>query len=365
MSLAGMGLALLPSLSGFDPVVARLIAIATAALLLFLLLGLRRLVRRRYRAMLATERTEWLELPLGVLSRTTLVFFIAVSLFVGLQLLVLPDRVGHWLDQAMKIAAFWQVGIWASAVFLAWLDRKRRHSLEKDRSKIGSITIIGIVVRVLIWTLVVLLTLDNLGVNITALVAGLGIGGVAVALALQNILGDLFASLAITLDQPFVVGDALSVGDVRGTVESIGIKSTRLRSLGGEQVIVSNADLLSSRVRNYGRMAERRVDFVLNLTYDTPADRLEAAPGVVRAIIDAQPETRFDRCHFAGFGAHSLDFECVYFVLSPDYTRHMDIRQSINLAIFREFARLGLNFAYPTQTLFLARGGPAPANAAG
>src|SRR3990167_4285989 len=348
-----MSLGFLPSLAEYDPVVARMIAGATAALLLALLLGLRRLVRRRYRDMLATERTQLLEVPLGVLSLTTLLFFIAVAAFAGLKLLELPASVDTGMNKAITIIAFWQIGIWASAAFLAWLDRKRRHSLDQDRSKIGSITIIGIVVRVLIWTLVVLLTLDNLGVNITALIAGLGIGGVAVALALQNILGDLFASLAITLDQPFVVGDALSVGDVRGTVESIGIKSTRLRSLTGEQVVVSNADLLSSRVRNYGRMSERRVDFVLNLTYETTPDLLEAAPGTVRAIIEAQADTRFDRCHFASFGAHSLDLQCVYFVLSPDYLRHMDILQAINLAIFRDFARLGIHFAYPTQTLYL------------
>jgi small-conductance mechanosensitive channel len=221
---------------------------------------------------------------------------------------------------------------------------------------VGTMSIIGIVVRGLIWCVVVLLALDNLGVNITALVAGLGIGGIAVALALQNILGDLFASLAIALDHPFVVGDALAVGEVRGTVESIGIKSTRLRALGGEQVVVPNADLLGSRVSNFGRLVERRVVFVLNLTYDTPAALVEAAPGAIGRIVQAQSDVRFDRCHFASFGAHSLDLECVYFVLSADYARHMDIRQSINLAILREFARLGIEFAYPTQTLYLASG---------
>lgn len=349
-----MSFGFLPSLSGLDPVVARVIAGAVAALLLAALLGLRRLVRRRHRDMLASEGTEVLELPFGVLSRTTVVFFIGVALFFGLKLLDVPESVGTWLEKGITIVVFWQAGIWISAAFLAWLDRKRRHSLDHDRSMVGSISIIGIVVRALIWTLVVLLTLDNLGVDITTLIAGLGIGGIAVALALQNILGDLFASLAIALDQPFVVGDALLVGDVLGTVESIGIKSTRLRSLGGEQVIVSNADLLSSRVRNFGRMSERRVAFVLNLTYSTPVDLLEAAPGVIRTIVQAQPDTRFDRCHFASYGAHSLDFECVYFVLSADYTRHMDVLQAINLAIFREFARLGIEFAYPTRTVHLA-----------
>src|SRR3990167_8779375 len=260
-----MSLGFLPSLAEYDPVVARMIAGATAALLLALLLGLRRLVRRRYRDMLATERTQLLEVPLGVLSRTTLLFFIAVAAFAGLKLLELPASVDTGMNKAITIIAFWQIGIWASAAFLAWLDRKRRHSLDQDRSKIGSITIIGIVVRVLIWTLVVLLTLDNLGVNITALIAGLGIGGVAVALAMQNILGDLFASLSIVLDKPFVVGDFVVVDSLRGTVERVGIKTTRLRSLDGELLIFSNADLLRSRIRNFKRMFDRRVEFTVGV----------------------------------------------------------------------------------------------------
>lgn len=325
---------------------------AMSMLVLFLL---RRLVRRRHRLLAATEKVELTELPLAVLSRTTVVFLIAASAYIGLRLLSLPERAGTVASAVISIIVFWQLGVWLSATFVGWLDRKRRYSLENDRARVGSISIIGLVVRVLIWVLVVLLALDNLGVNITALVAGLGIGGVAVALALQNILGDLFASLAIALDQPFVVGDFLTVDEVVGTVENIGIKSTRLRSLSGEQIIVSNSDLLGSRVRNFGRMQERRADFVLTLAYETSADLLEAVPALVRKIVEAQDGTRFDRCHFASFGAYSLDFECVYFVLSPDYSVHMDKRQAINLALFREFGRRGIEFAYPTQTLMLAR----------
>ena len=325
------------------------------ATLTFLVLGmLRRGVRAHYRKMLATDHTEWLELPFGVLARTTLAFFVAVGLFVGLKFLQLPPRVGRWLDGAVAVLLFWQLGVWLSAAFLAWLDRKRRHSMASDRAQVGSLSIIGLVVRGLIWVLVTLLALDNLGINITALVAGLGIGGVAVALALQNILGDLFASLAIALDQPFVVGDALAVGDIIGTVESIGIKSTRLRSLSGEQVIISNADLLSSRLRNYGRMAERRVVFTLNLTYDTPAEVLAQVPALVREAIEAQSEVRFDRCHFNALGAHSLDFECVYYKLSSDYNLHMDTLHAVNLALVREFNARDIEFAFPTRTVHIA-----------
>lgn len=223
-----------------------------------------------------------------------------------------------------------------------------------DRAALGSINIIGVILNAVIWTLVGLLTLDNLGINITALVAGLGIGGIAVALAVQNIFGDLFASLSITLDQPFVVGDFLIVGDVLGTVESIGIKSTRLRSLDGEQIVMPNSDLLSSRVRNYGRMMERRVVLRTTVTYETPIESVERIPRLIRDIVEGQADTRFDRSHFAAHGPASLDFETVYFVRSPDYNRYMDIQQAINLRLHREFTQLGIEFAYPTQKVLLA-----------
>ena len=342
---------LLPGATHSPPWIGWLIGLAAAALVFMLLLALRRSVRARYQKLHDTPRVEVAEVPFRVLSRTSWPFLVAVSAYVGSLWLQLAPSSQRWLDGALTVLLFWQAGLWLSAAFQAWLEHKRRHSLAHDRAKVGSITIIGMVVRGLIWVLVTLLALDNLGIDITALVAGLGIGGVAVALAVQNILGDLFASLAIALDQPFVVGDALQVGEVTGTVEAIGIKSTRLRSLSGEQVIVSNADLLGSRVRNYGRMAERRVDFVVRLPFDSPADELERLPARLRRIIEAQPRVRFDRCHLSGFGAHSLDFECVYYKLSPDYNEHMDTRQAINLAILRDLESRGLRFALPTQTL--------------
>jgi small-conductance mechanosensitive channel len=211
---------------------------------------------------------------------------------------------------------------------------------------------------------VLLLALDNLGVDITALVAGLGVGGIAVALAVQNVLGDLFASLSITLDRPFVLGDFIIVGDYLGNVERIGVKSTRLRSLGGEQIIVSNADLLNSRVRNYGRMDERRVLFTLGVTYETPRKKLERIPAMVREIIEHQQHARFDRCHFAKYGDFALGFEAVYYVLSPDYNLYMDIQQAINFAIHAAFEDAQIEFAYPTQKLWMAQVAQTSANAA-
>ncbi len=197
------------------------------------------------------------------------------------------------------------------------------------------------------------MALDNLGFNITTLIASLGIGGIAVTLALQNILGDLFASLSIVLDKPFAVGDFVTVDELAGTVEFIGLKTTRLRSLSGEQIVCANGDLLKSRIRNYKRMQERRVLFELGLLYQSTPAQLEAVPGLVRAAVEAQPDTRFERAHFKGFGASSLDFEVVYHVTVPDYARYMDVQQGINLALVRAFAGAGIGFAYPSRTVFL------------
>jgi small-conductance mechanosensitive channel len=310
-------------------------------------------VRRYHQKLLTTDKIELAEVPLEVLSRTTLLFFIVLAVFTGLTMLTMSPKTERVLYSVLTIALFWQSGVWISAAATGWLERRRRHNMGIDRAVIGSLAVIGFVVRVLIWALVALLTLDNLGIDVTALVAGLGIGGIAVALAVQNILGDLFASLSITFDKPFVLGDFLIVDDFLGSVEYIGIKSTRLRSLSGEQIVLSNADLLKSRIRNYGRMAERRVVFATSIPYETPIDKIERVAPLIREIVEAQKNTRFDRSHFAKHGPSSLDFETVYYVLSADYNRYMDIQQAINLRLHRELARLGIEFAYPAHRVFV------------
>jgi small-conductance mechanosensitive channel len=191
--------------------------------------------------------------------------------------------------------------------------------------------------------------------DVTALVAGMGIGGIAVALALQNILGDLFASLSIVLDKPFVIGDFIIVGELMGGVEKIGLKTTRVRSLSGEQLIFSNSDLLNSRIRNYKRMQERRIPFGFGVTYQTTPDQLEAIPALIKSIIECEEGLRFDRAHFKGFGESSYDFEVVYYINTPDYNAYMDAQQTINLALCRGFAERGIEFAYPTRTIHMHR----------
>jgi small-conductance mechanosensitive channel len=232
-----------------------------------------------------------------------------------------------------------------------WNSRK----WSPDRTFAGSLEIITFVAHLLIWSLLTLVALENLGINITALLAGLGVGGVAVALALQSVLGDLLASLSIALDKPFVVGDRLVIDAFAGSVERIGIKSTRLRSDTGEQIILSNADILKSRVRNFGRAPEQRALATIRVDYATPADKLQAIPKLLEHIVREQQNVRFDRCHLTALGDSSLQFELSYFVQQPKLNPLLDLQQAVNFRIIEEFRRLGVEFAYPTQRVVVDR----------
>jgi len=293
------------------------------------------------------------DLVIGAIRKTKLIYLAIIAVFVGSMGLTLEPNIRNILWKTTIIATLIQAGIWVSTAAQIWLENYRKE--EADGGHRMTMNALSFIARLVLWATILLLVLDNLGIDVTALVAGLGIGGVAVALAVQNILGDLFSSLSIVLDKPFIIGDFVIVGDLMGAVEHIGIKTTRVRSLSGEQLVFSNTDLLTSRIRNFGRMQERRVVFKLGVIYQTPADKLEEIPGIIREAIEAQDKTRFDRSHFASYGDFSLDFETVYYVLSADYNLYMDVQQAINLSIFRRFADEGIEFAYPTQTLFLEK----------
>jgi small-conductance mechanosensitive channel len=335
-----------------------MVAGAVALGVLFVLLLLRRVARKQYARLEATPQDELLEIPLHVASRTTVWFLLIAALFVGLETLELPDKAVRVLITVFTVAGCWQIGLWATTAVLAVLDRRQRKTLATDRAAAGSLGIIGFMARLTIWALVLLLTLDNLGIEIKPLLAGLGIGGIAVALAAQNILGDLFASLSITLDRPFVLGDSLQIDDFNGTVEYIGVKSTRLRSLSGELIIIPNSNLVASRVRNNTRATERRVVFTISVGQETPLAQLQKIPGLIRSLIEAHPDVRFDRSHFAKIAAASFDFEAVYIVKTTDYARHMDILQEINLKLIESFEKQRIAFAYPMQRLYLEQQQP-------
>lgn len=328
---------------------AGLIALIVFAVLLFV----RRIVRTQYERLAATPETELMELPLKIASRTTILFILIAALFAGLQAVQLPPKLAKLALTIFTINAFWQAGLWGTTAVLASLERRAQREMTVNRAAVGTLGIIGFIARVTIWAFVLLLTLDNLGIEIKPLLAGLGIGGIAVALAVQNVLGDLFASLAITLDRPFVVGDALAIDDFSGTVEYIGVKSTRLRSLSGEQIIMPNSNLMNSRMRNHSRLRERRVVLTISVSHDTPAAKLEGIPKTIRSLIEKHADTRFDRAHFAKIAPGSYDFEAVYFVTIADYNRHMDIQQSVILELLQTFEREGISIADPRQRLSL------------
>ena len=332
-----------------------IIAIGIAVVSYIVVHVLRLLVVRRLAAVAERTASQIDDILVDVLKHTNPALVLIVSLYFGLQFLTLPDMVAHTIKIIATVAFFLQVALWGNCLIDSLISRVHKLRREKDPASASAFGAISFFARVLLWSLIIFLILDNFGIDITALIAGLGVGGIAIALALQSVLGDIFCSVAILIDKPFEVGDFIIVDDKLGVVEKIGIKTTRVRSLSGEQLIFSNADLVSSRIRNYKRMNERRVVFSFGVTYQTPVEKLEAIPLAVKEIISSLDNTRFDRAHFHKYGDSSLDFECVYYVLSRDYNIYMDIQQQINLAIFRHFEKEGIEFAYPTQTLYVSK----------
>jgi small-conductance mechanosensitive channel len=313
---------------------------------------MRRLIAARAKRYSGDHRSTPVRLLFYLAGNTKQFFFLALALFAGQEGLALTPRPQHAVWNVALILILLQVGLWAGRSLRFYLELKEMER-GSDRLFAGSLDIINFVARMLIWSLLALVALDNLGVNITALLAGLGVGGVAVALALQNVLGDLFASLSIALDKPFVVGDSLNIDTYTGSVEHIGIKTTRLRSETGEQIILSNADILKSRVRNYGRMPEQRVLTTLRVAYATPAEVLEGIPKLLEGIVRGQVSARFERCHLRTLGESSLQFELSYFAQQPKLNPMLDLQHIVNFQIISEFRRLGIEFALPTQRVVL------------
>ena len=232
---------------------------------------------------------------------------------------------------------------------------KKRMGKEDDAAAENAINILGKLSKGVLWTIGLLLVLSNMGIDITSLVAGLGIGGIAIALALQNILSELFSSFAIYFDKPFQPGDFIVVGDKKGVIEKIGIKTTRMRALQGEEIVISNKELTTAQIQNFKKMAERRISFSFGVTYETPVEKIKKIPTIVKEIIGNEEGARFDRAHFSRFDDSALNFDVVYYVQSGDYTSYMDIQQNINIKIMEIFEEMGVDMAYPTQTIYLQK----------
>ncbi|WLI77269.1 mechanosensitive ion channel family protein [Kosakonia sp. H02] len=280
-----------------------------------------------------------------MLSRTSkFLLFIAALLF-SLRFVDLPDRLFNTLGHAWFLVLAIQIAIWLDRGVVSWMH----HLMYTPGGSRNPVTMViaGLLLRMLLWTIMLLSILANAGVNITALVASLGVGGIAIALAVQTILSDVFASLSIGFDKPFEIGDFVVFNDVAGTIEHIGLKTTRIRSLSGEQIVCGNAILLQQTLHNYKRMQTRRIVFTFGLALTTPPDKLRKVGEMVRTIITEVGNTKFDRAHFLGFGTDRLNFEVVHIVNSADYNTYMDIQQEINIRIMEKLAEAGIELALP------------------
>lgn len=330
-----------------------LLALLMVAVITSLIMLIRKLLTRHAQGLQKREPGKISLLFSEIIGRTRPYLLVLATLYPASLLLELSGGVEAVVKKAAFIAVVFQVGVWAGFLITTTLKRYLKIPEKKPDTDSGFI-VMNMIGRAALWTFILLVILENIGVNVTTLIASLGVLGIAIGLATQNILGDLFASLSILLDQPFQTGDFIIVGDDLGTVEKIGLKTTRVRSLSGELLIFSNNDLLQSRIRNFTNFEERRVGFSFGVLYSTPASKLRQIPDTVREIIENIEEARFDRAHFKKFGDSSLEFEVIYYVLSPDYARYMDIQQKINMALFESFEADDIGFAFPTQTIHIA-----------
>ena len=289
-----------------------------------------------------------------LLQQSVMPFIYILAFYFGIQYLYMPER----LKQIMHIAILFVTVFFIIRTLSAIVSYSfQQFTIKNSGDETGKKQARGIllIIKIILWIIGIVFIIDNLGYNITTIVTGLGIGGIAIALASQAILGDLFSYLVIFFDKPFEAGDFIMIGNQSGVVEYIGIKTTRIRTLSGEQLIVSNTDLTNSRVQNFKRMERRRVVFSIGVTYDTIAEKLKQIPSIAREIIEGLDATQFDRAHFSGFGDFSLNFEIVYYIPSADYNQYMDIQQAVCLALFERFEQEKIEFAYPTQKVLLSQ----------
>lgn len=294
-----------------------------------------------------------------ILNNTSRVLLFIFSFLIALKMIELPESWRGAVSHGWFLALIFQFSLWVDSGIRLWLQRLLHDPLNV-RNPVTTV-IIGILIRVMLWVVTFLAILSNMGIDITALVASLGVGGIAIALAIQTVLSDVFASLAIGFDKPFEHGDFIVFGNIAGTIEHIGLKTTRLRSLSGEQIICSNTILLQQTIHNYKRMQQRRIVFTFGISYETPAKKVSQIGELVKKIITSSQDTRFDRAHFFAFEDSKLTFEVVYFVLTSDYNKYMDIQQDINLKIMAALEERGVRFAFPVRHIEFV-GGDTPAS---
>lgn len=339
----------------FDNTVqAYFIAIGTFFLLIMLIRIIRNYVLKRLIKWAGKTKTTLDDFLVHAVERTVLPLLSFTAFYISVNTLNLHEKVQKVLHAvSVVVITFFVLRLVTAAIKRA--IETRVASLENSEAKLKQVKGIMVIITIVVWILGLIFLLDNFGYDVTAFITGLGIGGIAIALAAQNILGDLFNYFVIFFDRPFEVGDFIIIDQKMGTVEAIGIKTSRLRSLTGEELIFANSDLTSSRIHNFKRMEKRRIVFTIGVTYQTPIEKLREIPGVIKETITKQNDVQFDRAHFSKYGDFSLIFEAVYFINSSDYNKYMDMQQIINFNIHDEFSRRGIEFAYPTQTLFIEK----------
>ena len=331
------------------------IAFGVSVLVFILLLLFKRLISKYLANYAEGTHTYVDDILTAVVGHTKTIFILVVALWAGSLFLTLPPEVRTVRRIVVIIAWLIQIGLWSNGVINHWINTKsEEHPEDKDRGP--TLIAFGLIAKTVIWVILVLLMLDNLpGIDVSTLIASLGVVGIAVALALQGILGDLFASLSIMLDKPFVIGDSIVVSDFQGEVEDIGMKSTRLRSPTGEEIVFSNTDLLESRIRNYRNVQRRRVLFTLSLTYQMRSEKLSQIPDIVRTVVESHTGTIFNHAYFKGFGDSALNFEVLYHIETKEFSVYREIVQSVNLDLFKRLEEEGIEFAYPTQTVYVEK----------
>jgi small-conductance mechanosensitive channel len=326
------------------PILDWCLAVIVACISFLAMLTARKIAIGHLRKRLNTNQKKYPQTLIELLSATNWLLLGVIASITGIEILNLSDHWNTIVSHLWFIAFALQFGLWFNRAAAIW---QRDHLFKRSATNTVMATLTTTFVRVVIWIIVILAILENASVNITALVASLGVGGVAIALALQTILGDLFAAISIAVDKPFQVGDVITAGDTTGSVERIGLKSTHIRSISGEQIVCSNTELLKRTIQNFKRMTERRVVFRFNLSYLTPVEIAEQIPESIKDIICSMDGTNFGRAHLVKLGNASMEFEVVYIVQDSDYQRYMDIQQFINVSILRKLAELGADIALP------------------
>ncbi len=318
-----------------------------------ILFFIRRISFGRFSSMAERTKNRIDDIAAEILKGTRSFFIILVALYLAVEIILEDAPAIPVILQIVFLGLLFQVGLWGNDLIALWAGWYVESKGDEAEARVTAIKAVSMVGKLILWSLMLLLALDNFGIDITALAATLGIGSIAIALAVQNVLQDLLAYISIVFDQPFVYGDYLVMGDYSGTVEHVGLKTTRVRSLSGEQIVIANSDLLSSRIRNYKRMYERRVVFQVGVTYDSSHEKLKAVSNWLEEIVTQQEDIRFDRAHLKTFGDSAIIFEVVFYALQPAYAFYMDTQEKINLAIHKRFEDEGVEFAFPTQTIHI------------